>query len=158
APFEDAMRGRRRDALVNFLLHPGDAMLPLTFATVSELYGYFLLDVEMGGCARTSRIVAATQSVQLYVHRVLMALENRMWDGTPAGTREQAVAAVRKEWDWRRYYRVWEANRRIFLNPESYLEPELRDDRTSLFDEVADELLQQDTTEETVTATYTRYL
>jgi Tc toxin complex TcA C-terminal TcB-binding domain/ABC toxin N-terminal region/Neuraminidase-like domain len=158
APFEDLMRGRRRDALVDFLLHPGDVALPLTFASVSELYGYFLLDVEMGGCARTSRIVAATQSVQLYVHRVLMSLEAGMWDSTPAGTREHAIRAVREQWDWRRHYRVWEANRRIFLFPESYLEPELRDDRTPLFDEIAAELLQQETTEANVTAAYTRYL
>jgi hypothetical protein len=158
SPFEDRMRGRRRDALVDFMLHPGDTVLPLRFASVSELYGYFLLDVEMGGCARTSRIVAATQSVQLYVHRVLMVLEAGMWTGTPAGTRERAVAAVRAQWTWRRSYRVWEANRRIFLNPESYLEPELRDDRTPLFAEAADELLQQETTEQTVTDAYTRYL
>ena len=158
APFEDLMRGRRRDALVDFLLHPGNVALPLTFASVSELYGYFLLDVEMGGCARTSRIVAATQSVQLYVHRVLMSLEGSMWNGAPAGVRERAIAAVRAQWDWRSRYRVWEANRKIFLFPESYLEPELRDDRSPLFDEVAAELLQQETTEANVTAAYSRYL
>ena len=55
APIEDAIRGRRRDALVDFLLHPGDVPSAVRFASVSELYGYFLLDVEMGGCARTSR-------------------------------------------------------------------------------------------------------
>ena len=158
APFEDLMRGRRRDALVDFLLHPGTVALPLTFGSVSELYGYFLLDVEMGGCARTSRIVAATQSVQLYVHRVLMSLEGSMWAGAAAGVREAAIAAVRAQWDWRSRYRVWEANRKIFLFPESYLEPELRDDRTPLFDDVAAELLQQETTEANVTAAYSRYL
>jgi hypothetical protein len=158
APFEDLMRSRRRDALVDYLLHPGSAQLPVTFASASELYGYFLLDIEMGGCAKTSRIVAATQSVQLYVHRVLMSLEAGMWDSTAEEIREQAIYQVREQWEWRRQYRVWEANRRIFLFPESYLEPELRDDRTPLFEEVADELLQQETTETNVTAAYTRYL
>jgi hypothetical protein len=81
-----------------------------------------------------------------------------MWSGAAAGVREAAIAAVRAQWDWRSRYRVWEANRRIFLFPESYLEPELRDDRTPLFDEVAAELLQQETTEAGVTAAYSRYL
>lgn len=31
-----------------------------------------------------------------------------------------------RSWDWRRNYRVWEANRKIFLSPENWLEPELR--------------------------------
>lgn len=158
APFEDRMRGRRRDALVDLLLHPAENPLPLTFTSRSQIYGYFLLDVEMGGCARTSPVVAATQSVQLYVHRVLMSLEAGMWQGAGSTTRAAAIGAVQAQWSWRRNYRVWEANRRIFLYPETYLEPELRDDRTPLFDEVADELLQQETTEASVTAAYTRYL
>lgn len=45
------------------------------------------------------------------------------------------------EWEWHRNYRVWEANRRVFLYPENYLEPELRDDKTPLFADVEAELL-----------------
>ncbi len=30
------------------------------------------------------------------------------------------------EWKWRKNYRVWDANRRIFLYPENWIEPELR--------------------------------
>ena len=30
------------------------------------------------------------------------------------------------EWKWRKNYRVWDANRRIFLYPENWTEPELR--------------------------------
>jgi SpoVK/Ycf46/Vps4 family AAA+-type ATPase len=29
------------------------------------------------------------------------------------------------EWNWRKNYRVWDANRRIFLHPEDWIEPEL---------------------------------
>ena len=39
-------------------------------------------------------------------------------------------------------FRVWEANRRVFLYPENYIEPELRDDKTEFFQELEDELLQ----------------
>ena len=34
------------------------------------------------------------------------------------------------QWEWMKRYRVWEANRTIFLFPENWLEPEPRDDKT----------------------------
>ena len=44
-------------------------------------------------------------------------------------------------------YRVWEANRKIFLFPENWLEPEFRDDKTHLFTELEGALLQGDVSE-----------
>ena len=41
-------------------------------------------------------------------------------------------------------YRVWEANRKIFLWPENWLEPEFRDDKTHLFQALESNLLQGD--------------
>ena len=43
-------------------------------------------------------------------------------------------------------YRVWEANRKVFLYPENWIEPELRDDKTPFFKELESELLQSDLT------------
>ena len=40
------------------------------------------------------------------------------------------------QWEWTKRYRVWEANRKIFLYPENWLEPEARDDKTHLFTEL----------------------
>lgn len=34
------------------------------------------------------------------------------------------------QWEWTKRYRVWEANRKIFLYPENWLEPEVRNDKT----------------------------
>ena len=45
-------------------------------------------------------------------------------------------------------YRVWEANRKVFLWPENWLEPELRDDQSPIFKETMSELLQSDITED----------
>ena len=64
----------------------------------------------------------------------------------------------RDEWDWRRHYRIWQANRRVFLYPENYLEPGLRDDKTPLFKDLEDTLLQQQVTEQNVRDGYARYL
>jgi SpoVK/Ycf46/Vps4 family AAA+-type ATPase len=38
--------------------------------------------------------------------------------------RQRIKAAA--EWEWPRRYRVWEANRKIFLYPENWIEPDLR--------------------------------
>jgi hypothetical protein len=69
-PFENKIRARKRDALTDYLI----ARYP-QFENQRDLYHHFLLDVELEGCARTSRVVAAISSVQLYVHRVFLNLE-----------------------------------------------------------------------------------
>src|SRR5437899_7531176 len=55
-------------------------------------------------------------------------------------------------------YRVWEANRKVYLFPENWLEPELRDNKSPFFKEIESELLQSDITEDTATVAYLNYL
>ena len=65
---------------------------------------------------------------------------------------------MRRELDWRKNYRVWEANRRVFLYPENYLEPESRNNKTPIFKELEDELLQRKITKESAEEAYSKYL
>jgi len=158
-PYEDELRGRRRDGLVAYITH----RWPEPFVDADALYQYFLIDVQVGGCARTTRVVAAMSSLQLYVERVLMNLERSDdWDGrVPPQTGVYARfsdARRRGEWWWRKQFRVWEANRKVFLYPENYIEPELRDDKTPLFTELEDSLLVQRIDGATVGDAYTSYL
>jgi len=46
---------------------------------------------------------------------------------------------TRATWQWRKRYRVWEANRKVFLYPENWVEPELRS-RVAAFGALAAEL------------------
>ena len=62
------------------------------------------------------------------------------------------------QWEWMKRYRVWEANRKVFLFPENWLEPELRDDKSSFFKEIESELLQSDITDDTATSALLNYL
>jgi hypothetical protein len=39
---------------------------------------------------------------------------------------KQQLRKMEGEWDWHKRYRVWDANRKIFLYPENWIEPELR--------------------------------
>ena len=38
----------------------------------------------------------------------------------------------RSSWGWMQKFRVWEANRKVFVYPENYIEPQARDDGTQL--------------------------
>jgi hypothetical protein len=74
-------------------------------------------------------------------------------------------AAIDAEhWQWMKNYRVWEANRKVFLYPENWIEPELRDDKgplfnkTPFFKELETELLQNDVTMATAEQAFLNYL
>jgi len=43
-----------------------------------------------------------------------------------AGKQEKQLRETESEWGWLKRYRVWDANRKIFLYPENWIEPELR--------------------------------
>ena len=64
----------------------------------------------------------------------------------------------RSDWKWMRTYRVWEANRKIFLFPENWLEPEFRDDKTHLYRALESELLQGDISNDTAERAFFNYL
>jgi hypothetical protein len=55
-------------------------------------------------------------------------------------------------------YRVWEANRKVFLWPENWLEPELRDSKSPFFRELESELLKSDIDDELAETAYLDYL
>ena len=144
-----------RDQLV---VQKRDALLALAMKTLPDnylgrkspdiLYEYFLLDVQVGSEVQTSRIVQATASLQLYVQRCLMNLE--------AGVDPSKISLT--EWEWVKNYRVWEANRKVFLYPENYIEPELRRNKTPLFEELEQNLLQSNIDQAAVERVYITYL
>lgn len=148
-PINDEMRDLQRNALVAYILHqlrsnPATAHID----TADKLFEYFLMDVEMEPCMQTSRIRHALSSVQLFIERCLMNLEPRV---SPSSINAD-------QWAWMKRYRVWEANRKVFLFPENWLEPELRDDKSPIFKEIESELLQSDITNDTATSALLTYL
>ena len=148
-PLEEQVLAARRDALVDYLIfsvHP-------EFETRRDLYHYFLIDVELEQGVETSRVLAAISSVQLYVHRIMLNLEQNV-----RGFLVRPDCIPRDEWAWRKNYRVWEANRKVFLYPENYLEPGLRDDKTPLFEALESELLQAEIDDQHVLDAYATYL
>lgn len=142
-PVADRLRESQRTALVAYLLPK------LGYTDPDKLFEHFLIDVEMSPCMLTSRIKQAISSVQLFVQRCRMNLEQpqvspKMIDGIL--------------WEWMKNYRVWEANRKVFLYPENWIEPELRDDKSPFFRELESELLQAEVTNDTAEIALGNYL
>ncbi len=153
--YQDKLRGKKRTSLTTYLIHSGFPQ----FENENDLFHYFLIDTELEGCARTSHLVAATMSLQLYIHRILLNLEqDDLEPGTSGRVHVLASDVPAEEWEWRKNYRVWEANRKVFLYPENYIEPELRDDKSPLFEELENELLQQEINADTVLDAYAKYM
>jgi hypothetical protein len=145
----DPLRQKKRDALVAYLMNLKG------FDSSNQLFEYFLVDPGMEPVVQTSRIRLALSAVQTFVQRCLLNLEN----GNPVPATNVAPSAIRADWwDWMKRYRVWQANREIFLFPENWMEPELRLDKTDLFQALEGELLQGDVTSDLVEDAFLTYL
>lgn len=151
----DPLREASRNALVSYLLaHPDlvkpgdtDPFLP-QLQSADDLYEYLLIDVQMDACMITSRIKQAICSVQLFVQRCLLGLESEV--------EPSALSAA--HWEWMKLYRLWEAGRKVFMYPENWIEPQLRDDKTPFFKELETDLLKNELNNDNVEAAFTSYL
>ncbi len=156
-PLRDELREKQREALVAYVIAHADLGSNERWKNSDELYEYLLIDVEMKPISMTSRIKQAICSVQLFVDRVLMNLEHPNSD--PAAEPLMLSGDQVEEWNkWRKLYRVWEANRKIFLYPENWLEPELRDDKSPFFKELETQLKQNELTNENIEDAFHIYL
>ena len=148
-PLNDQLREMQKQALIAFLINQPD-LRAWPVLDADSLFEFFLIDVQMGTDRQTTRMVQAISSVQLFIKRCLLGLEDKY--GVPVN------AIDRKRWEWMEKYRVWEANRKIFLYPENWILPELRDDKSPFYKELESELLQKDINPQTVEEALKNYL
>lgn len=141
-PVSDRLRQRQRDALAAIVMHEND------LTSINELYQWLLIDPGAEPVLRTTRVRQAISSLQLFVQRCLLNIEPRV----------HPAALNAEHWEWMKRYRVWEANRKIFLYPENWLEAEFRDDKSHLFDELESTLLQSDVSADGVEDAFLVYL
>lgn len=143
-PINDRLRVLERDSLLAYLI--GD---PAVLAeNVNDVYGYLLIDPMVEPSVLTSRLIAATNSAQLLVHRILLGLEGGA----------SLPQAAEERWVWLKSYRVWEAARKVYLWPENWLQPELRGGRTPEFDTLLSAIQESELTAERARDAYLTYL
>ena len=145
----DPLRQQKRDALVAYLLQA------LNFDSENQLFEYFLVDPGMEPVVQTSRLRLGMSSLQTFVQRCLLNLE----DGNPNPVLNISPSAIDADWwSWMKRYRVWEANREIFLYPENWMEPEMRLGMSDLFQSLESDLLQGDVTDDLANQAFLNYL
>ena len=150
-PLQNSLRHAKRNALVAYLLANPPA--GQNWQTSDALYSYFLIDVEMMACQPTSRIVQATNSVQQFVQRCFLNLESGI-------TVDLDQDPDWSQWQWMKYFRLWQANRKVFLYPENWIEPELlpAEIKSPFFADLESDLLQNDVTQDNVETAFLSYL
>jgi len=148
-PLQDSLREKKRDALIAYLLaNPGTQ----PWKEANDLYNYFLLDVQMCSCQPTSRIVQATNTVQLFVQRCFLALE--------PSVKVDPIDKNWVQWQWMKNFRVWQSNIKVFLYPENWIEPELlpAEIKSPFLSELESDLLQNEATSTNVEDAFHNYL
>ncbi len=141
---ENIIRINLRDRLLSYHL----TQSILNFENSNAVFAHFLLDPEMDACMKTSRVKLALSGVQLLIHRAIFGLEA---DLCPSANNV-------KQWEWRQNYRVWEANRKVFLYPENWIDPTLRIEKSEFYAELEDTILQDEITDENCEKAVAQYL
>ncbi|THB75021.1 MAG: hypothetical protein D3926_21085 [Desulfobacteraceae bacterium] len=166
-PIMDTLREKKRDALTAYMKEYSQRNRPSTvwiggveranpeyWVDLNDLFGWFCIDVEMGADQMTSRVKQAISACQLFVNRCFLNLEPRIQVSLPDADIENSW----DQWKWMKNYRIWEANRKVFLYPENWIEPELRHDKSAFFDEFETDLLSRELTNENAEEALQRYI
>ncbi len=170
-PIQNKLRERKRYSLVQYHLDNSqrnesttisvggkDIPNPLYWKDSTAMFKYFLIDVEMGPDQLTSRLKQAISSVQFFVQRCFLNLEQRYVQVSQEDKTDVASENAWSQWKWMKTYRVWEANRKVFFYPENWIEPELRDDKSPFFEELEQELMQGEVTDDNAEVAFLNYL
>lgn len=145
----NTLRNNQRRALIHYLLQQS-YMRTRYIYDESNLFDFFLIDVQMGSCLKTSRLKQAISTVQLFIQRCTLGLEKAQ------GISSGEINLDR--WSWMQKYRLWEATRKVYLYPENWLDPTLRDDKSEAFRALEDSILQTDLSQSTLSDQIRTYL
>ncbi|MCB1214711.1 MAG: hypothetical protein KDK66_04465, partial [Deltaproteobacteria bacterium] len=144
--FSGPLSEKLRDLLAHLLIWElGDKFSGIK--SFEDLYEYLLIDLKMTSAVKISRLKQGLDSLQLYVERCYANLEPEVVNTLP-----------KRWWEWMSQYRVWQANREVFIYPENYVDPSLRQSQTPLFKNLLQDLSQNQPNQETVTKAYINYL
>lgn len=146
------IRERRSAALQAYLLAQRDNTGALLYGDTNALFDHFLIDVQMSSCEVTTRVIQAYAAVQLFVERCLMGLEE------PNVVVDLSKDDTWTQWQWMKRYRIWQANREVFLYPENWLVESQRPNRTENFQKLEQEVHQNDNTLDNLEAVVLNYI
>lgn len=100
-------------------------------------FEFSLIDVQLGACLQTSRLKQAISTAQSSAQRCILGLESNY------GNVKSARFDLDR-WQWIQKQTLWTANRKVFLYPEFYIVPNLRDDKTPQYELLESRMQQTD--------------
>ncbi|MDQ0009680.1 hypothetical protein J2T07_001857 [Luteibacter jiangsuensis] len=141
-----------RDAMVAWLLVHSTDIDGRKFAERNELSAWLLADLEVGAEPETTRLAAALDSLQLYIHRLLSGLERHLNPNADIKEERRQWSAFRSRYvDWRQY-----RERREY--PENHIHPARRQRKTAAFLDLETQLAQGQARPADIDTTLLRYL
>ncbi|KAM3444794.1 hypothetical protein NHJ13734_001144 [Beauveria thailandica] len=143
------LRDSQRRALVAYLLRQ------TWLQDVNDedgLFEYLLIDTQMGADMVTSRTKQAISTVQLFIQRCLLGLEKG------GHLRIKNLESFIQKWNWMSKYTVWEANRKVFIFPENWIDPAFRDDKSPAFEAFEGRLIKSPLTRDHITEAVLDYV
>jgi hypothetical protein len=146
---KEHLEDQKRNILANYMLH---TYSEIKNKNMRGLYAFLLIDVEMSDCSKISPLKAGLNSLQLYIHRCILGLENE------ATVNQNPETGLSEEmWDLLDNYREWEATKKSALYPENYLNPTLRKSATAEYKALQNTLMQGSLTDEEAANVYIKY-
>ena len=145
----EAFSATKRKVLVQYLMTKSKVG-NTDIVDEDTLFEYFLLDVQMGPQLQTSRIKQAISTIQLFVQRCLLGLEKK--------NKIPTTAVKRSNWSWMSKFSTWQANRKVFLYPENWIDESIRDDKSETFRTIEAVILQSNLSLSSVNSIIRQYI
>ncbi|MCP1489891.1 hypothetical protein J3D48_006301 [Pseudomonas fluorescens] len=164
----NAIQTARRDALVDYYtaycipqakLADGTA-LDRHVRTAEELYEYLLLDTKIGPEVMTSRVGEAISSLQLYINRCLGGIDPDVNNSVDSRmVKESQKNGFLYDWpDYNQAFSTWAGKKRLQYYPSTYLNPQLRYNKTELFKALEDSINQAQISDSRVEKAFQQYI
>ncbi|WP_353232728.1 neuraminidase-like domain-containing protein [Pseudomonas helleri] len=110
--------------------------LAQTLKSAEDLYTHWLLDVLVSQAVPTSRVACAIASLQQYINGISLGLE-------PGYEAEGLSPAQLTTWqDTLHTYSIWHAHQQLRYFPATFLNPELRSNKTDNFQQLENDINQ----------------
>lgn len=162
---EERILEKTRDALVLLAISPNfpcnDGDWP---QTIKDLSMELLIDLQIAPIILTTEVLQAIESLQTYVLRVRTGQEKELDQNNDLCELKAFDDVANKwmemeeDWKWMRRYVLWEAAQKVFLYPENYVMPTLRDNKSEFFQEFEDELSQGEVTQNLAEKAISNYI
>lgn len=130
----------------------GDTTLSNMIKTSDDVYEYLLIDPLVTNDVETSRVAQAMSSIQQYINSIALNME-------PGYNTQNLDTNQLKRWNkGADQYAIWGGYVELDSYPENYIDPTLRQDQTSCFNDLITELNQKTVSNDTAQQAVMGYL